>query len=62
MTDWHAHIDHDILAIGVIDDAGQHLPRMQKGVALKETIKHAIAYIAPSIPLRALYSFRETDQ
>jgi len=39
----HAHINQNVLAVRVVDDAGQHLPRVQEGVALEEVVEAAIA-------------------
>lgn len=58
MADWHSHIYHDILAVRVVDDVGQHLPRVQECVTLKETVEHAIAYEVQSIPLCILRASR----
>lgn len=43
MADGHPHIHNYILAVGVVDNVSQHLPGVQEGIALKETIKNAIA-------------------
>lgn len=39
----HAHINQNVLAVRVVDDAGQHLPRVQERVALEEVVEAAIA-------------------
>lgn len=34
VTNRHAHIDHNILTVRVVDDASEHLPRVQERIAL----------------------------
>lgn len=38
------NINHNILAVGVVDDAGEHLPRMKECITLVESIQNAISY------------------
>lgn len=43
MANGHADINNDILAVGVIDDAGKHLPRVEVCITLEESIETAIS-------------------
>lgn len=43
MANGHTDINNDILAVGVIDDAGKHFPRVEIRIALEEGIKTAIS-------------------
>lgn len=49
VTNWHTNINHNILAIRMVYNASKHLPRVQKGIAFKESVKNAIAYGRKSI-------------
>lgn len=43
MANRQSHINHNILAIGMVDDAGEHFPCVHEGVALKETVQNSIS-------------------
>ena len=43
VSDGHADVQQDILAILMVDDLGKHLPRMQEGITLEEVVQTAIA-------------------
>jgi hypothetical protein len=42
MSDRHSNIDDDILCVWVVDDASQHLPGVEEGIALQEPVENAI--------------------
>lgn len=44
VTNWHTHINHNILTVRVIDYASEHLPRMQEGITLQKTIQRSISW------------------
>lgn len=43
MSDGHSNIDHDILGVRVVNDAGQHLPGVEEGIALQKPIENTIS-------------------
>lgn len=44
MANGHSHIDHNVLAVGVVDNASKHFPGVQEGVTFEESIQYSISY------------------